>query len=46
MIIQAVIIVDRESVKKIIVGKNASMLKSIGMDARIDLEEYFQKKYI
>lgn len=44
VIIQAVIIVDRESIKKIIVGKNASMLKSIGIDARCDLEEYFSKK--
>lgn len=44
IIIQAVIIVDRESIKKIIVGKNASMLKSIGIDARYDLEEYFGKK--
>ena len=44
VIIQAVIIVDRESIKKIIVGKNASMLKSIGIDARKDLEEYFGKK--
>ena len=44
VIIQAIIIVDRESIKKIIVGKNASMLKSIGIDARCDLEEYFGKK--
>ena len=44
VIIQAVIIVDRESIKRIIVGKNASMLKSIGIDARSDLEEYFSKK--
>lgn len=44
VIIQAVIIVDRESIKRIIVGKNASMLKSIGIDARMDLEEYFSKK--
>lgn len=44
VIIQAVIIVDRESIKKIIVGKNASMLKNIGIEARIDLEEYFEKK--
>ena len=44
VIIQAVIIVDRESIKRIIVGKNASMLKSIGIDARSDLEEYFGKK--
>lgn len=44
VIIQAVIIVDRESIKKIIVGKNASMLKDIGIEARVDLEEYFGKK--
>ena len=44
VIIQAVIIVDRESIKRIIVGKGASMLKSIGIDAREDLEEYFSKK--
>jgi len=44
VIIQSVIIVDRESIKKIIVGKNASMLKEIGIEARCDLEEYFGKK--
>lgn len=44
VIIQAAIIVDRDSIKKIIVGKNASMLKDIGIDARCDLEEYFGKK--
>lgn len=44
VIIQAVIIVDRESIKRIIVGKGASMLKDIGIDARCDLEEYFSKK--
>ncbi len=44
VIIKAVIIVDKESIKKIIVGKNATMLKNIGIDARRDLEEYFQKK--
>lgn len=44
VIIQAAIIVDRDSIKKIIVGKNASMLKDIGINARCDLEEYFGKK--
>lgn len=44
VIIQGLIIVDRDSIKKIIVGKNANMLKSIGIDARCDLEEYFGKK--
>ena len=39
-----VIIVDRDNLKKIIIGKNGSMLKEIGTQARIDLEEYFGKK--
>ena len=38
------IIVDRENLKKIIIGKGGSMLKEIGTSARIDLEEYFNKK--
>ena len=44
IIINAVIIVERESHKRIIVGSKGSMLKSIGTDARNDLEEYFGKK--
>jgi len=44
VIINAVIIVERDSHKKIIVGSHGSMLKSIGIDARRDLEEYFGKK--
>ncbi len=38
------IIVDRENLKKILIGKNGSMLKEIGTRARLDLEDYFQKK--
>ena len=38
------IVVDRENLKKILVGKQGSMLKEIGTKARIDLEEYFNKK--
>ena len=38
------IIVDRDNLKKIIIGKNGNMLKKIGTDARYDLEEYFNKK--
>lgn len=38
------IVVDRDNLKKIIIGKNGSMLKKIGTAARIDLEEYFNKK--
>lgn len=44
VIINVLIIVDRLSVKKIIVGKNATMLKEIGILARKDLEEYFGKR--
>jgi len=38
------IVVDRENLKKILIGKNGSMLKEIGTRARLDLEEYFNKK--
>lgn len=38
------VVVDRENLKKILIGKNGSMLKEIGTKARIDLEEYFNKK--
>ena len=43
-IISAVIIVARDAHKRIIVGAKGSMLKEIGTAARIDLEEYFDKK--
>ena len=42
--ISVLIVVDRDNLKKIIIGKNGSMLKRIGTSARIDLEEYFGKK--
>lgn len=42
--IQVDIIVERDNLKKIIIGKNGSMLKNIGSLARTDLEEYFNKK--
>ena len=38
------IVVDRDNLKKILIGKNGTMLKEIGTKARIDLEEYFNKK--
>ena len=38
------IVVDRENLKKILIGKHGDMLKEIGTKARIDLEEYFNKK--
>lgn len=42
--INASIIVDRENLKKIIIGKNGKMIKEIGTRARHDIEEYFNKK--
>ena len=42
--IGVVIIVDRDSIKKIIIGKNGSMLKKIGTLARSDIEELLGKK--
>lgn len=38
------IIVDRDSLKKIIIGKGGSMLKEIGSQARVDIESMFDKK--
>ncbi len=42
--INASIIVDRENLKKIIIGKNGRMIKEIGTRARKDIEDYFNKK--
>jgi GTP-binding protein Era len=42
--IQVVIIVDRDNIKKIIIGKNGSLLKEIGTRARHDMEEFLGKK--
>ncbi len=38
------IIVDRDSIKKIIIGKQGSLLKSVGTQARKDIEELIGKK--
>ena len=42
--IGVVIIVERDSIKKIIIGKNGSMLKNIGTKARNDIETLLGKK--
>lgn len=42
--ISALIIVDRENLKKIIIGKGGSKLKEIGCEARLELETLFNKK--
>lgn len=42
--IQVLIVVDRDNLKKIIIGKRGSMLKEIGMRARYDMENFLGKK--
>ena len=41
--IKATIVVDRESLKKILVGKNGSMIKEIGIKSREDIEPLLGK---
>ena len=43
-IINATIIVERDSIKSIIIGKQGTMLKEIGSKARIDIENMLGKK--
>ena len=38
------IIVDRDSLKKIVIGKNGQVLKTVGSEARQDMEELLGKK--
>ncbi|MGI6325306.1 MAG: GTPase Era [Bacilli bacterium] len=42
--IDALIIVDRDNLKKIIIGKRGSMLKEIGIRVRTDIEKLLNKK--
>lgn len=42
--IQVLVVVDRDNLKKIIIGKGGSMLKKIGTLARHDMEEFLGKK--
>ena len=42
--INASIIVDRENLKKILIGKRGAMIKQIGIQARGDIEELLDKK--
>lgn len=42
--LRVLVIVDRDNLKKIIIGKNGAMLKKIGISAREDMEELLGKK--
>ena len=42
--IGVLIIVDRENLKKIIIGKNGQMRKKVGTYARSDIEEFLGKQ--
>ncbi len=42
--VRALIYVARESQKGIIIGKGGQMLRKVGMEARLDAEEFFGKK--
>ena len=42
--INVAIIVDRDALKKIIIGKQGKMIKKIGIEARVDLEELLGHK--
>ena len=42
--IQVLIVVDRDNLKKILIGKQGSMLKEIGTRARRDMEHFLGKK--
>ena len=43
-IINVVVIVDRDSVKKIVIGKGGNLIKEVGIEARKDLELLLGKK--
>ena len=42
--VNAMILVERESQKEIVIGKNGQILKKIGTQARLDLEDLLEKK--
>ena len=43
-VIRATIIIDKESHKGIVIGKNGKRIKAVGIKSREDLEEYFGKR--
>ncbi len=44
LIINACVIVDRDALKKIIIGHNGSKIKDIGIKARKEIEQFVGKK--
>ena len=42
--IKVLMVVERDSIKKIVIGKNGSMLKEIGTRARKEMERFLGKK--
>lgn len=42
--IRAEIFIERKSQKGIIIGKGGSLLKKVGTEARLDMEQFFKKK--
>ncbi len=42
--VQVLIVVDRDNLKKIIIGKNGALLKEISTRARLDMENFLGKK--
>ena len=42
--IQAVILVERQNQKAIVIGRKGSLLKAVGSEARQDMEKIFGKK--
>ena len=43
-IINVLVIVDRDSVKRIVIGKGGNLIKEVGIEARADIEELVGKK--
>jgi GTPase len=44
MYIRAIVLVERDTQKEMVIGKNGSILKKIGTEARVDLEDLLEQK--